>query len=321
MGMNFQITDAAHLYGLDNMGASATLAAANAAILGSVLAEVDSWGTGALPVGSAGVVTDTLSGGFTEKIGFSNLDGTNYVLDSVQFFRTATNELLMDASGSVNFTIANMGTALQIQNIFSGNDIIYGNSYDNVLRGGYAANDQIDGGGGQNTVIFSGLSSQYQIAQSGSAMSVTGPAGTDTLVNIQTLQFDDQSIAYNVNGNAGTAAKIIGAVFGAGMVSNAQYEGIGIRALAAGMSEEKLMQTAISVALGANATNSTDVVNLLYTNVVGTAPDPASLIYYKGMLDSGSISVASLGVLAAETSINAAHINLVGLATTGIHYT
>ena len=81
------------------------------------------------------------------------------------------------------------------------------------------------------------------------------------------------------------------------------------------------MQIAINVALGANSTNSTAVVDLLYTNVVGTPPDSASLAYYKGMLDTGSISVANLGVLAAETSINAAHINLVGLATTGIHYT
>ncbi|MBU6994202.1 hypothetical protein [Ferrovum myxofaciens] len=60
--------------------------------------------------------------------------------------------------------------------------------------------------------------------------------------------------------------------------------------------------------------------NLLYTNVVGIAPDSANLAYYKGMLDTGSITVANLGVLAAETSINASHINLVGLATTGIHY-
>ena len=160
----------------------------------------------------------------------------------------------------------------------------------------------------------------HQITKNGAAISVVGPAGTDTLTNIQTLQFDDQSIAYNINGNAGTTAKIIGAVFGAAMVSNAQYEGIGIRSLAAGTSEANLMQIAINVALGANSTNSTAVVNLLYTNVVGTAPDSASLAYFKGMLDTGSISVANLGVLAAETSINASHINLVGLATTGIHY-
>ncbi|MBU6994198.1 MAG: hypothetical protein JZL64_04135, partial [Ferrovum myxofaciens] len=159
-----------------------------------------------------------------------------------------------------DFTAANIGTALQMQNIFSGNDTIYGNSYDNVLRG-YAGNNQIDGGGGQNTVVFGGLLSQYQIVNSGAAITVVGPNGTNSLVNIQTLQFQDQSIAYNINGNAGTTAKIIGAVFGPGVVSNAQYEGIGIRAMDAGMSETNLMQLAIDTALGANASNSTAVVN------------------------------------------------------------
>ncbi|MBU6994283.1 hypothetical protein [Ferrovum myxofaciens] len=98
MGIDYQITDAAHLYGLDNMGATATLAASNASIIGSALTTVDSWGSGGLPAGQTGVETITMSGGFTEKVGLSNIDGTNFVLDAVQLFRTATNELLLTSS-------------------------------------------------------------------------------------------------------------------------------------------------------------------------------------------------------------------------------
>jgi hypothetical protein len=62
------------------------------------------------------------------------------------------------------------------------------------------------------------------------------------------------------------------------------------------------------------------VVDLLYANLTGAAPGAAQKAYYVGLLDQGVFSQDGLGQLAAETALNAAHIDLVGLCNTGIDY-
>ena len=65
--------------------------------------------------------------------------------------------------------------------------------------------------------------------------------------------------------------------------------------------------------------SNTDFLNLVYRNVVGVAPSPGELNLYAGMLDSGT-SRADLLAMAAATPLNAQHVNLVGLAATGLEY-
>ena len=148
----------------------------------------------------------------------------------------------------------------------------------------------------------------------------TGHEGTDTLISIERLQYTDGNVAIDINGNAGTTAKILGAVFGASSVSNQQYVGIGLSYLDGGMSYQDLMQLALTAKLGAGVNDPTQVVNLLYTNVVGVAPDQASLNSFVGLLNSHVYTTASLGVMAADTSLNTTNINLVGLAQTGSEF-
>jgi hypothetical protein len=61
------------------------------------------------------------------------------------------------------------------------------------------------------------------------------------------------------------------------------------------------------------------VVELLYTNVTGTAPPPDELALYTGWLDSGG-SPQALGVFAAERPLNLENIDFVGLAAHGLVY-
>jgi hypothetical protein len=61
-------------------------------------------------------------------------------------------------------------------------------------------------------------------------------------------------------------------------------------------------------------------VKLLYTNVVGSAPDAGALTYYKGLLDNGTYNQGTLGVLAADTALNTTKINLIGLVQTGVEF-
>lgn len=201
-----------------------------------------------------------------------------------------------------------------------------GNDLNNLLSG-TAGNDSLEGGGGLDVALFKGKFSDYSLsdtlASGNSRIYVvkdkTGAEGTDALRNIERLQFSDVKVALDVGGNAGQVVKILGAVFGAPSVANKAYVGIGLSYLDTGMSYANLMQLAIDARLGGRSSNA-DVVNLLYANVVGSAPDAATMLYYKGLLDNGTYTQGSLGVLAADTSINATNINLVGLTQTGVEF-
>jgi hypothetical protein len=84
-------------------------------------------------------------------------------------------------------------------------------------------------------------------------------------------------------------------------------------------SYSNLLQLAINASLGANPSHE-QVVNLLYTNVIGQAPDTATRKVYTDLLDNQTYTVAGLAVLAADTEYNKANVNLVGLAQTGLAY-
>jgi serralysin len=200
-------------------------------------------------------------------------------------------------------------------------DVIRALAGDDTLRGN-GGNDQLEGGDGLDTAIYSGARAGYTLAVGSSVTRVTdngGSDGQDVITGIERLQFTDKGVALDLPGNAGTVAKILGAVFGASFVANASYVGIGLDYADGGMSYEALVQLALDARLGSGASN-TDVVTLLYTNVMRTAPDSGSLATYVGMLDAGTYTQASLGVMAADTFVNASNIGLTGLAATGLDY-
>ena len=142
----------------------------------------------------------------------------------------------------------------------------------------------------------------------------------DTLTNIERLKFADTTLALDLAGNAGTTAKILGAVFGRASVSNKAYMGIGLDYLDnQSYSYAQLMQLALDAKLGPNASYDA-VVDLLYSNVVGVLPGTAEHNYYVGLLNAKTFTPASLGVFAAETTENTLNINLLGLVSTGIDY-
>lgn len=184
------------------------------------------------------------------------------------------------------------------------------------------SNDMIKGNSGViNTAVFDNVFSKLTLKlndQNGLVSSDTD--GTDTLTNIQRLQFNDISVALDIDGNAGTTAKILGAVFGKSALSNETYVGIGLQLLDTGTSYQDLMQLALNAKLGVSVNDPTQVVSLLYSNIVGVAPDQANLNYFVGLLNSHQYTTASLGVMAADTSLNTANIDLIGLAQTGIYY-
>jgi Ca2+-binding RTX toxin-like protein len=81
-----------------------------------------------------------------------------------------------------------------------GDDMIFGRGGIDRIAGG-RGNDTIDGGDGSDYILFSGDSSDFEITrEAGTRNAVVewvgsgGGDGTDTLLNVEYLVFDDQTI-------------------------------------------------------------------------------------------------------------------------------
>jgi hypothetical protein len=182
----------------------------------------------------------------------------------------------------------------------------------------------VNGLGGVDTVNLSQASSDFNISVTSTGYTLTGKDGLSVynLNSVERVNFSNEKIAFDVasDSNAGEVAKILGAVFGATAVKNTVYAGLGLGFLDGGMNYESLMDLAIRAALpGAQLTNKA-VVDLLYSNVIGVVPTAAQAQPFLNMLDNRTLTIAQLGVMAADTTFNTDHIGLTGLVQTGLHY-
>ncbi|HWI84496.1 M10 family metallopeptidase [Ramlibacter sp.] len=196
-------------------------------------------------------------------------------------------------------------------------DTVTGNDANNTFVLGTGAN-VADGGVGLDLAVYAGTRGAYQAAASGSGIRVTGSNVSDTLTSVERLAFADGKLAFDIGGNAGLTAKIIGAVFGPqNVAAHPDYVSVGLGDLDAGMSYADLMSIAINYQLGASHSNE-QLVNLLYTNVAGVAPTAEQAAPYLAELYSGARTQAGLGIYAADLDLNVQHVNLAGLAQTGL---
>ncbi|MCC7049002.1 MAG: hypothetical protein IT562_19965 [Alphaproteobacteria bacterium] len=89
-------------------------------------------------------------------------------------------------------------------------DSIAGDAGNDALTGG-AGNDSLDGGTGTDTAVFSGNFADYSLVDTGAAFQVVdaiaGRDGTDTLSNVEALQFADRTLTVLIgDGGANTLA-------------------------------------------------------------------------------------------------------------------
>lgn len=142
------------------------------------------------------------------------------------------------------------------------------------------------------------------------------PTNTDTLVNVERVNFNDVSLALDVSGPAGLVAKILGAVFGPAAVKNSSYAGIGLAYLDSGMSYQELAKLA-SDAAGLNSPDA--VVSTLWKNVVGFTATQSDKAPYIKQLNDG-MSIGELVTSAADSSLNAQSISFTDLSNTGLSF-
>lgn len=197
-----------------------------------------------------------------------------------------------------------------------GNDTLIGNQANNILRGNRGS-DNIDGGAGVDTAVFLQQKSAYSISATAVGISVGLGGETDTLTNVERLQFANLKTAFDLDDSAGKTAKILGAVFGKESVTNKAFAGIGLSLLDGGMGYEQLATLAMNAA---GKSTSADVVALLWTNLFGAGPSAQQAAPFEALLDNQQFTVGGLTVLAADNELNIANINLVGLSQTGLDY-
>ena len=175
---------------------------------------------------------------------------------------------------------------------------------------GQPGTDFFDGGLGLDTVVYNGPMERYSITKSGNRYVVSEPTGsddTDYLANIERLQFSNGKVALDMTGNAGDAARLIGALLGPSYVKDKALAGVVIGLLDQNYSTQTIatlgLGTSTYIGLAGSSSNE-DFVKHVFKNVIGRPPVEAELQTYVGMLSAGT-SQAALAVMAAQTEFTA----------------
>lgn len=158
-------------------------------------------------------------GGGTDTFDFSNYaSNLNVDLRPGKWTTVSPSQLAQLDFGGTHIADGNIANALMynndprslIENAIggSGNDTLVGNSANNNLVGGAGSdilrgeqgNDVIDGSSGTDTVQFQGVRSEYSITHDSNGVFtvrdlVAGRDGLDTVVNVETWSFADQTLS------------------------------------------------------------------------------------------------------------------------------
>jgi Ca2+-binding RTX toxin-like protein len=206
----------------------------------------------------------------------------------------------------------------------AGNDVLTGTAAADVLIG-LAGNDNLDGAAGLDTAVYTGSRASHTITRTGSSTGLTvanpsGPDGTDTLLNVERLQFADMNLAFDVDGNAGEVYRLYQAAF------NRTPDAAGLGGWIGGMDHGMtLLQVAngfigsaeFQGLYGANPSSGL-LVTLLYNNVLHRAPDAGGYGYWVDQLASGAQTREQVLTGFSESAENQAA--LIGVIQNGMAY-
>ena len=186
------------------------------------------------------------------------------------------------------------------------------------------AKDNFDGGPGVDTVFFNLESNNYQVVGGVSGIevkSVNFSEGSDWLVGVERIQFKDKGLAFDIDGNAGIAARTLGLVFGVDTVLVPQFMGICLDYLDnKKWTSAQLMHEALSLRLGADAQNTEKLVSFLYERLTGVVPNQSEKDNYVGWISSGAYTSDTLAVYASELTLSPVVAKLIGMDLTGIAF-
>ena len=199
---------------------------------------------------------------------------------------------------------------------------VKGSTGADVFKSGVGS-QSFDGGGGMDTISYDGLRSSFKITIDSSGATVSdlkGNAGTDALLNIERLAFQDKSVALDIDGAAGQAYRLYTAALdrapdakGLGFWINALDQGHGLESVAAGFTGS----AEFARLYGAQTTNE-QFVNLLYQNTLHRAPDAEGKAFWIGAIEEYHASREHLLVQFSESPENQAQV--IGAIQHGIDF-
>jgi hypothetical protein len=190
----------------------------------------------------------------------------------------------------------------------------------NVMAAAVSGGALLDGREGLDTVVFGGQRAAYSLASDGTHYSVTDlqHGGTTVLANVERLQFNDQSLALDIGGNAGQAYRLYQAAFdrtpdklGLGFWINAMDQGHPLQEVAASF----IASAEFTEKYGASLSD-TQYVDALYANVLHRAPDAPGYDFWLNALHY--VSRAQVLTDFSESAENQAQ--LLGAIRDGIAY-
>jgi len=146
-----------------------------------------------------------------------------------------------------------------------------------------------------------------------------------TTKDVERVVFTDKGLALDVNGPAGELYALLSAALGQSDV-NVGLMGVGLALQDTGMTDIQLAELLLSSSIfkaDALGTSNETFVKHVYTNITGSIISLADLAFFTGALDRKEVTQAQLLDAASNLTAfrDATHINLVGLADTGIEYT
>jgi hypothetical protein len=196
-----------------------------------------------------------------------------------------------------------------------------GTSGNDMLSVPASGNVTIDGASGIDTAVFGDVRANYAVTHNtdGSFTVTHGSAGTDTLVNVERMQFIDEKVALDIGGDGGQAYRLYQAAFD----RTPDMGGLGfwINSLDQGAS---LTQAASFFVVSPEFTgrygnlDNQQFATQLYENVLHRAPDASGLAFWQGQLDQGTMSRAQVLVGFSESPENQADV--IGQIQDGFQY-
>lgn len=183
----------------------------------------------------------------------------------------------------------------------SGSDRLIGNVVNNQFRGN-GGEDYLDGQGGIDTALFSGLRSGYTLSKINNNQwkildNTANRDGTDTLVNIERIKFSDGNLAIDIgsNQNAGSLYMLYKAAFNrAPDVGGMGYwlaQVDGGKNIVTDIAKGFVNAPEFIAKYGTNPTNAF-YVDQLYKNVLGRTGEAGGVAYWNQQLDKGSMTKA-----------------------------
>lgn len=197
-----------------------------------------------------------------------------------------------------------------------------------------AGSESIDGGGGIDTVQYGSAKANFAITKVASGYVVTdkiGTGGSDSLQNVERLQFSDTNVALDSDGanSAGGIYRLYQATFnrlpdlsGIGYWIAQADAGESAIEMAEDFTWSQEFQQLYGVATIDNyltGNNIGNVVNGFYQNVLHRAPDQGGLTYYTAVIQSHEKTVGR--VLAEISDSNENYTATIGQIQNGIDYT